>query len=525
MTRFNIAAAFLAFSFVISGCCEPLPPKKPTVPKPPVVEVDTEPEPPPPVDIPFVILPADKSGSVSFRFVFDTGSSEDPATMRGIANLTATLMAQGGTTDLTYPELTQALFPMAAEIGLHVGRDQTVFYGRVHADMAQRYYSLMRDVLVNPRLDQKGLNRVMDKTKTALTLSLRGNDDEELGKAALALKMYGDHPYGPPTLGTEAGLSAITLDDVRVHRATTFCASRLTVGLCGNIPEDLEERIREDMKDLPGDCEERAQLPESPEPNGREVLLVDKPGAESTAISIGFPLHIRRGDQDYAALKLVEAYFGQHRTFSGKLQEALRVQRGFNYGNYAYVEHFEQEGWSRVPKTNLGRRQQHFSIWIRPVGDQNKHFVLRMAISELDALVQNGITQEVLDRTRTFMKRYYLTFAQTEQQRLGFAIDDRFYGQDSEYFETLFAALDKLTVEIVNTAIKKHLTSEKLFIAMVTKDAEKLADAIAADTPSPVTYESAKPKEVTEHDNEIQSIGLSIPRDSITIIPVNKIFE
>lgn len=525
MTRFNIAAVFLAFSFVISGCCEPLPPKKPTVPEPPEAEVDTEPESPPPVDIPFVILPVDKSGSVSFRFVFGTGSSEDPVTRPGITQLTATLMAQGGTTDLTYPELTQTLFPMAADISVHVGRDQTVFYGRVSAEMAERYYALMRDVLISPRLDQDGLDRVLDQAKTALTLSLRGNDDEELGKAALVWKMYADHPYGTPTLGTEAGLSAIALDDVKSHRATVFCASRLTVGLSGNIPEDLEERIREDMKDLPGDCRERAQLPYPPEPKGREVLLVDKPGAESTAISIGFPVDVKRGDTDYAALKLVEAYFGQHRTFAGKLQEALRIERGFNYGNYAYVEHFEQEGWSRIPTTNIGRRQQHFSIWIRPVGDQDKHFVLRMALSELDALVQNGITQEILDRTRTFMKRYYLTFAQTEQQRLGFAIDDRFYGQDTRYFETLFAALDELTVDEVNITIKKHLTSEKLFIAMVTRDAEKLADAIAADTPSPVTYNSAKPKDVTDHDNEIQGIKLNIPRDSITIIPVNKIFE
>ena len=36
--------------------------------------------------------------------------------------------------------------------------------------------------------------------------------------------------------------------------------------------------------------------------------------------------------------------------------------------------------------TNIGRRQQHFSIWIRPVRDQDKHFVLRMAIGELDAV-------------------------------------------------------------------------------------------------------------------------------------------
>ena len=224
-------------------------------------------------------------------------------------------------------------------------------------------------------------------------------------------------------------------------------------------------------------------------------------------------------------MKLVEAYFGQHRTFSGVLQVALRVKRGFNYGNYAYAEYFEQDGWARIPKTNMSRYKQHFSIWIRPVKDADKHFVLRLVMSELEKLVKDGLTEEKLNKTRTFMKRYYRTFAQTEQRALGYALDDSFYGQETPYFEKLFADLDELTVEDVNAAIRKYMSYEDLYIAAVTRDAEKFADALAADEPSPVTYTADKPKGILAEDKLVSEKKLGISRDAIQIIPVDEIFK
>ena len=45
----------------------------------------------------------------------------------------------------------------------------------------------------------------------------------------------------------------------------------------------------------------------------------------------------------------------------------LRGKRGLNYGDYSYIEDFIQEGMSTFPVPNNPRRQQYFSIWIRPV--------------------------------------------------------------------------------------------------------------------------------------------------------------
>jgi len=521
--RFLITVA--ATALFVSACCEPLIPKQTTQPKPPLPALPDADEVVKDAPIPFVINSIPSSNTVSFRFVFTSGSTDDPKGKKGLSLLTAALITQGGTQDLSYSKIVDNLFPTAASVDFDMDRDQTVFYGRVHKDHLKKYYKIFSDILLFPRLSQKDFDRIKEQQKSALTLNLRGNDDEELGKAALALAMYGDHPYGAPVLGTKSGIEAITLDDIKKHRNSIMCRSRLTVGLAGAVTDEFIQQVRADMEKLPRDCTAPPALPDVPETKGRKVLLVEKPTAESTAISIGFPIDVTRGQPDYAALKLVEAYFGQHRTFAGRLQLVIRMKRGFNYGNYAYSEYFEQEGQDRIPKTNMSRRAQHFSIWIRPVKDVDKHFVLRMALDELEKLIRDGISQKILDKTRTYIKRYYRTFAQTEQRTLGYALDDHFYGQDKPYFEKLFADLDALSVTDVNTAIKKHLTADNLNIAMVTKDAQKLASLLASDAPSKVTYTSEKPAEILKRDAQIEVKKLNIKKDDITIIKVDSIFE
>ena len=44
---------------------------------------------------------------------------------------------------------------------------------------------------------------------------LRANNEEELGKERLQANLFAGTPYGHPSLGTVAGIEAITLDDVK----------------------------------------------------------------------------------------------------------------------------------------------------------------------------------------------------------------------------------------------------------------------------------------------------------------------
>jgi len=223
-------------------------------------------------------------------------------------------------------------------------------------------------------------------------------------------------------------------------------------------------------------------------------------------------------------LVLAAAWLGQHRQFIGRLMQAIRGQRGLNYGAYAYAEHFTQEGWSRYPLPNDARRQQYFSIWLRPLRPETAHFAIRLAVRELRRLAEEGLTEAQLEHVRTFADSYYSLYLQTASRRIGFAMDDAFYGAATAYLEPLREGWRALDAAQLNAAIRRHLHPEQLSIAIVASEGDRLARAIANETESPVTYEASVPASVTEADRAIVSYPLGIPRERIRVVPLAQMF-
>ena len=71
---------------------------------------------------------------VALRFVFRAGSQNDPPGKEGLAALTAAMVAEGGTKSLTYDQLLEAFYPMAASLDGACRKEVTVFSGVVHRD-------------------------------------------------------------------------------------------------------------------------------------------------------------------------------------------------------------------------------------------------------------------------------------------------------------------------------------------------------------------------------------------------------
>jgi zinc protease len=252
--------------------------------------------------------------------------------------------------------------------------------------------------------------------------------------------------------------------------------------------------------------------------------MVDKPTADSTAISLGFPIEVLRGTREWYALAIANSWLGEHRNSSSHLYQVIREARGLNYGDYSYIEHYPQGGQRMKPPQNVSRRRQIFEIWIRPVPHEARHFALRAALREFQQLVQNGMSKEDFELKRAFLKKYVLHYAPTTMERLGYALDDVFYGIAGSHLEKFRRAMDEVTLEDVNAAIRKHWQYGNMQIAIVTKDAAAFADELARDQPSPITYASPKPAHVLEEDKAISTFPLPIQREAIKIVPVTELF-
>jgi zinc protease len=466
--------------------------------------------------------------NVMTKFLFTIGSAHDPKGKEGLAALSAAMITEAGSKAMPISEINKVLYPMAGSLGNQVDKDMTTFTAVVHRDNWMKFADTVLPQLLTPGFREEDFNRLKDSQLNRLKQDLRANNEEELGKEHLQNVIYAGTPYGHTVLGTVAGIEAITLDDVKRFVAEHYTREYLVVGLSGDYTAEIEQRLQTAVAQLPEgkkgvSAAGIASLApvKGDQPAGLELQIIQKE-TRATAISMGHPIPVTRNHPDFAALNIARAWLGEHRASSGQLYNRLREVRGLNYGDYAYIEYFNRPGGQFFPSPNIARRSQIFEIWIRPVVPENAQMSIRIALHELQKLIDNGLSQEQFENTRDYlMKNVYLMTA-NQSQRLGYALDSWWYGMP-EYTEAMRSSYARLTREDVNKAIKKHLSAKNLHVVIITKDAEGLKNQLVADGFSSIKYDAPKP-ELTDEDKVIGSAKLGIKAADVKITPVDEVF-
>lgn len=471
-----------------------------------------------------VLMPT-RSPIVTFRFLFHTGAAADPKGKEGVAAVTAMMISGGGSQKMTRAEIQEAMYPMAAEFGSQVDKEMTVFAGSTHVENLDKYYGLVKQILLEPGFREDDFKRVKTDATNYLKTSLRAGNDEELGKEHLYNMIYpAEHPYGHHNLGTLSTLDKITLDDVKAFYKQHYTSANLVMGLSGGYEQKFAEKMAADFAAaLPQGKRLDLHTTAPKQEAGTKIDIIQRE-TRSTAISLGFPIPVTRSHKDYAALSVVASYFGQHRSSNSYLYQRLRALRGLNYGDYAYIEYFPRGMYLFEPSPNLARSSQIFQVWIRPVEAQNGLFTLRAALYEYDKLVRDGMSQKDFDGTRQFLRKYVNVLTATQDAQLGYALDSKYYGTP-EFTSHMRQQLDKLTLADVNAAIKKYLKTDSLRVAIVTKDAEGLRKAILEGSPATISYTAPKPKDVLEEDKVIGTYKIAVKDNDVRVVPVEKVFQ
>ncbi|HVT44782.1 MAG TPA: pitrilysin family protein [Thermoanaerobaculia bacterium] len=462
---------------------------------------------------------------LNVKLLFEVGSAKDPNGKEGLAVLSASMVSDAGSKAMRIDEINKALYPMAGGFGSLVDKEMTTFTGSIHKDNAAKFFDIVLPQLLDPGYREEDFKRLKDLQLNSLRVNLRANNEEELGKERLQQVIFAGTRYAHPVLGTVAGIESITLDDVRSFVRDNYTRANLTIGVAGDASDATLARLKSELAALPAGGAKTADALEPfaiARPNGMKVDIIQKE-TRATAISFGHPIEVTRSHPDFVALTVARAWLGEHRTSMSHLYNRIREIRGMNYGDYAYIEAFPRGMFQFFPDPNIARRNQIFEVWIRHVAPENAHMALRIAVNELEKLIDAGLSAEDFEKSRGYLMKNVYVMTSTQNQQLGYALDSQWYGIP-EYTKYMRDGLSRLTVDDVNRAVKKHLSAKNLHVVIITKDAEGLKQQLVSDAFSPIKYDATKPQELLDEDKVIGAKKLAIAAANVRITPVDEIF-
>lgn len=259
------------------------------------------------------------------------GSGADPTGREGLAALVAD-MTDEGTGPLSALDVSDALARIGADLDLDVSGDAATFSLTTLTRFASRGAALLADIVTRPSLREADFERVRQLRLDRLR-QLKDVPSAVAERTFLRL-LYGPHPYGHLSIGADATLRQLSLDDMRSFHARVFQPASATLVVCGAGTHDgLAREAEAAFADWAGAGPAAAGSAVA-DGDPREVplvrlALVDREGATQSELRVG-QLTTRRSTPDYPALLMMNAVVGGQ--FASRLNLKLREEKGYTYG-------------------------------------------------------------------------------------------------------------------------------------------------------------------------------------------------
>ncbi|MCK5573863.1 MAG: insulinase family protein [Bacteroidetes bacterium] len=392
---------------------------------------------------------------IQMRLVIRAGAIMDPEGKTGVASMVAALLTSGaGSRDAL--QLADAIDYLGATLSASAGNHTSAVSLFTPRDMLDSALVLMADVVLRPVFPGQELQR---EKKQRLTTLLQWRDSPSSIASVLSYRqLYGeDHPYGRVRQGDEQGIRATTRDDLKRFHETYYRPNIGCLIVVGNItPDELQPKLERGLGPWERRSVPEVSLPPIAQVRGRNVLLVDRPGAAQTSIRIA-RIGAERLTVDYYAIMVLNTILGG--SFTSRLNSNLREEHGYTYGARSYF------GFAPLPGPFLAMADVQTDVTDKALAEFMK---------ELNA-VHEPVPDDELARGKNYLALRFPAGFQSAGQIAG-QLDDLFvYGLPDEYFNAYTAEILAVDHDDVRRVADEYIDTENILIILVgdRKEVEK----------------------------------------------------
>ncbi|MFJ3485682.1 M16 family metallopeptidase [Pseudomonas sp. NPDC090202] len=377
------------------------------------------------------------------RLLFAAGSSQDGATP-GIALVTNAMLNEG-IKGKDVSAIAAGFEGLGADFGNGSYRDMAIASLRSLSapDKREPALKLFAEVVGKPTFPADSLARI--KNQLMAGFEYQKQNPGKLAGEELFKRLYGDHPYAHPSMGTAKTIPPITLAQLRAFHAKAYAAGNAVIALVGDLSRAEAEAIAAQVSaSLPkGPALAKTIAPNEPAPSETHIEFPSK----QTHLMLA-ELGIDRADPDYAALSLGNSILGGG-GFGSRLMSEVRERRGLTYGVSSGFTPMQAQGPFMI---GLQTRAELSENTLKLVKDITRDFLA------------NGPTQKELDDAKRELAGSFPLSTASNSAIVGQLGAIGFYNLPLTYLEDFMTQSQGVTVEQIKAVMNKHLNADKLVI-------------------------------------------------------------
>jgi zinc protease len=383
---------------------------------------------------------------------FRANALYDPADKVGLAELTATMLREGGAGDLSPTDMDTTLETLAASIEASADLNLASVGFSSLTETIDDVLPLWVDTVMQPQFDERRLE--VERGGLLEGIRRENDDPSAIASREFFFRLAEGHPSG--YYATEETITAITRDDLIAFHNTYYQPEGMTVAITGDF--ETQEMLAK-LEAVLGSWEgQPVTYPEIPELNlnpAHKVYLAPKE-LEQSVIFIGQP-SVFTYSPEYNELAVANDILGGG-GFSSRLFLEVRTKRGLAYstgsgitGGYTFPGNFYATASTRADKTAEA---------------------LGLLISEVKRFQENGVTDAELERSRDSIVNsslFRFTNVAAITQR---AARVQLLGLEPGYYERFLERVQTISAAEVQAAAQKELRPDD-FVIMVVGDPAK----------------------------------------------------
>lgn len=407
---------------------------------------------------------------VQYSIIIEGGHLLDEPSKEGLANLTAAVMNEG-TRNKTPEELEDAVKLLGASINVSAANENITIRVSSLARNFEKTIALVEEMLFEPRWDEEQYNL----TKSRIINNIKRNqaNPSYLASTTLNKLIFGkENILATELSGTEATISALTIDDLKSFYEKNFSPSLTKFIIVGNIDLARVEKALEGIntKWQPKDV----KLPQagiSEPPAKSRIYFVDVPGAKQSVIYIGCP-SVTRTNPDYYPAYVTNYKLGG--SFNGVFNLILREEKGFTYG--------ARSGFTGAK--NYGTFTA--SSMVRTNSTLESVTIFRTEMEKY----RKTIPQEYIDFTKSALLKGNALNFETLGDLLMMLNTMAMYGLPADYIKQEEAFIKSLTVEKQLELANKYINPARMYYVVVGDAKTQLKELEKAGLGKPVLYKN-----------------------------------